>query len=454
MKQIVYFSRIFVGGLFVISGLIKANDPLGFSYKLGEYFEESALGLPFLEPYALGLAMLACLAEIVLGFAVIFGGKMKLATWSLLGLTVFFAWLTLYTATCDPSGTYTVMVDGQAVQRGVTCVTDCGCFGDAMKGSIGRSLTPWESFYKDLILFIFLIPIFFQAVLGKGIELNTSREDKFMLPLSLAFMALLSWVFTWYFPIIFALIIFLGYLLIKKVKSNSDWTIASFTSLASLLFMYICYAYLPVRDYRPYAVDKSIPEQMKSAEELGLEAPVYIYDYTMVNTVSGEEKVITSQAYMDEKWWENKEWTLDKTKTGDAYKIKDGYEPPIADFSLQSLEGDESNYMILENEAPVLLVVNYDVQKASSDMTEVSALMAEAESMGVEVYGLSASPSESIDAFRHEYQLAFPYLQGDEKVLKTVVRSNPGLLLVQDGFIKGKWSAKEVPSIEEIKALQ
>jgi uncharacterized membrane protein YphA (DoxX/SURF4 family) len=146
MRTFLLICRLIVGPLFIVSGLIKANDPLGFSYKLEEYFAESALNLPFLEPFALTLAVLACLAEIVLGFAVIVGGRMKLATASLMVLTIFFGWLTAYTATCDPNGTYTVLVNGVEETRSVTCVTDCGCFGDAMKGSVGRSLTPWESF--------------------------------------------------------------------------------------------------------------------------------------------------------------------------------------------------------------------------------------------------------------------------------------------------------------------
>ena len=94
------------------------------------------------------------------GFAILFGAKIRLATWSLLILTLFFGWLTAYTATCNPSGTYTILENGVEVVKSVTCVTDCGCFGDAMKGSIGRSLTPWESFSKDMILLVFLLPIF------------------------------------------------------------------------------------------------------------------------------------------------------------------------------------------------------------------------------------------------------------------------------------------------------
>ena len=80
MKYFLFFCRIVVGATFIVSGLVKANDPLGFSYKLEEYFAESALNLTFLEPAALFLAILACLAEVVLGFAVLVGGRMRLAT--------------------------------------------------------------------------------------------------------------------------------------------------------------------------------------------------------------------------------------------------------------------------------------------------------------------------------------------------------------------------------------
>ncbi|HRH39779.1 MAG TPA: DoxX family protein [Flavobacteriales bacterium] len=139
MRALILFCRLIVGSLFIVSGLIKANDPLGFSYKLEEYFAESALNMPFFEPWALGLAILACTAEIVLGFAILFGGRMKVATIAILGLTLFFGWLTAYTATCDPQATYTVMENGVAVEHSVTCVTDCGCFGDADDGSCGAA---------------------------------------------------------------------------------------------------------------------------------------------------------------------------------------------------------------------------------------------------------------------------------------------------------------------------
>ncbi len=448
MKGLLYFCRIFVGSLFVVSGIIKANDPKGFSYKLQEYFAESALNLPFLEDYALILGVLACLAEIVLGFAVIFGGKMKLTTWLLLILTVFFAWLTLYTATCNESDTYMTMINGVSEERPVTCVTDCGCFGDAMKGSLGRSLTPWESFYKDLILGIFLLPIFFSR---SKISLNTIEQDRVLLPGSLIFIALLSWVFGWYFPVIFALVCFAGYLLIKRLKDNADWTIAAMVALLAILFTWYCNQYLPARDYRPYAVDMSIPEGMKTAEELGLKAPVYATDYLLKNKQSGEEKVFRSDVYSSQKLYQD--WDFVEAQ-GESYKVADGYEPLITDFRIEDEQGSDVNDILLDNDKPVLMVISYDVTKAdNAAMKEIGKLTADWEKQGGAIFGISSSPTNEVEISRHENQLAFPVFIGDGKVLKTVVRSNPGLVLMKKGMVLGKWPNTSIPDMEEVNSL-
>jgi len=449
MRALTYLSRIFVGGLFIVSGIIKANDPLGFSYKLQEYFAESALNLPFLEPYALALAILACLAEIVLGFAVIFGAKMPLATWCLLILTVFFGWLTFYTATCDESATYQVMIEGVMESRPVTCVTDCGCFGDAMKGSIGRSLTPWESFYKDLLLFIFILPLFFQR---NKIKMNDDAQDLSILPGAMVIIGLLCWLFGWIFPAVFTGIGFAGYLLMKRTRERPEWFAAAYIALISLIFVFYGIQHLPLKDYRPYAIGKSIPEQMKTAEELGLQAPEYMYEYLMVNTGTGEKMAITSQEYMNDKWWERKDWTQDKEGTKGPFKIKDGYEAPIPDFSMMDMDGSEINYLILEAEKPVLLFITADVKKATKGMDKVGPLADLCIEGGMDVYGLTASPEDAIEELRHEYQLAFPYAFADEKVLKTLVRSNPGIVLMDQGLIKAKYSAEDMPTFEELKA--
>jgi uncharacterized membrane protein YphA (DoxX/SURF4 family) len=136
MKNIItQFSRIFVGALFIISGLIKLNDPVGFSYKLAEYFSEPVFNMPFLEPLALGLAIFLVILEVVLGVMLLVGYKSKITIWSLLLLIVFFTFLTFYSAYFD-------------------VVKDCGCFGDALH------LTPWQSFTKDVVLFFFILILF------------------------------------------------------------------------------------------------------------------------------------------------------------------------------------------------------------------------------------------------------------------------------------------------------
>ncbi len=143
MKNIItQFSRLFVGILFIISGLIKLNDPLGFSYKLAEYFGEPVFNLPFLVPYSLALALFLVILEVVLGVMLLIGYRSKNTLLSLLILVVFFSFLTFYSAYFD-------------------VVKDCGCFGDALH------LTPWQSFTKDIVLLFFILILFFNQKLVK-----------------------------------------------------------------------------------------------------------------------------------------------------------------------------------------------------------------------------------------------------------------------------------------------
>ncbi|MFI1743593.1 BT_3928 family protein [Thalassobellus sediminis] len=136
MKALVNISRILVGTLFIFSGFIKLNDPLGFSYKLQEYFSQDVLNIPSLEPYALMISVLVVVFEVVLGIFLLIGYKPKFTVWSLLGMIVFFTFLTFYAAYFDK-------------------VKDCGCFGDFLK------LTPWESFTKDVVLLFLILILFF-----------------------------------------------------------------------------------------------------------------------------------------------------------------------------------------------------------------------------------------------------------------------------------------------------
>ena len=182
------FSKLLVGVLFIVSGFVKANDTLGFSYKLEEYFSAGVLNIEFFIPYAFLLAAGICIAEIVLGVMVLIGARPKFTSWSLLGMIVFFTFLTLYSAYFNK-------------------VTDCGCFGDAVK------LTPWESFAKDIILIFFITTIFFRKNVIKPI-LSIKMENMFLV-------------------------------------------VITFFCFA---FVYHTYNHLPMKDFRPYTIGKSIPE--------------------------------------------------------------------------------------------------------------------------------------------------------------------------------------------------
>src|SRR5690554_6117978 len=148
-KVIVLIARILTGIVFVFSGLIKANDPVGFSYKLQEYFH--VLGLQFLNDSAVIIAVLICSLEVLLGGLLLLGFWRKWVAWGLLLLILFFTFLTFYSAFFE-------------------VVTSCGCFGDAIP------LTPWQSFGKDLVLLALILVIFFNrdairpVISGKGAQ--------------------------------------------------------------------------------------------------------------------------------------------------------------------------------------------------------------------------------------------------------------------------------------------
>lgn len=446
MRIFLLICRILVGATFIISGLIKANDPLGFSYKLEEYFAESALGLPWLAPYAVALAMMACLAEVVLGFAVLVGGRMKLATWSLLVLTLFFGWLTAYTATCDPFSKYEVTVNGITELRDVTCVTDCGCFGDAMKGSLGRPMTPWESFGKDMILLVFVLPLFF---FRKRITFNKWGDDLVLLPLAVLLLAFYCWVFAWWFPLLFTLVVLGGYLLIKRLVEDpkGEWATAAWVALATVAFMWYGLAHLPLRDYRPYAVGKSISEQKLEAKP-----PVNRTYVGYRNKTTGEVKEYnTAESYP----WDDPNYEHVPNSTR-VEVVEPGIASQVQDFILYNADGDDLTEEVLSEPEPVLLIVAKTIGQTRTDcQPAINALAAEAMQAGWKVYGLTSSGYDQSEEFRHSNQNMFEYLTCDEVTLKTVIRSNPGVVLLQQGTVRGKWHCNDVPSFRKAaKALK
>jgi len=209
LKLLVHLSRIFVGAMFIFSGFVKLVDPIGSQYKFEEYFSEGVLNLEFLIPYALPFSILLIIVEIMLGVSLLLGYKSKITTWSLLGITTVFLFLTWYSAYYNK-------------------VTDCGCFGDAIK------LTPWETFWKNVLL-IGLILLLLIGV--KNIKALFSK------------------------------------------RINISLIILSFVSFSYITIHVL--NHLPIIDFRAYAVGKNITEGMEFPED-GSIPPVH--DFMLEDT--------------------------------------------------------------------------------------------------------------------------------------------------------------------------
>lgn len=444
-----YISRVVVGSVFIVSGLIKANDTVGFSYKLEEYFDESALGSfwAMFHDFALPIAMIITVVEVLLGLAVLFGAKAKLSNAALLIMTLFFGWLTWYTASCNDAQT-AAMSAGEEFNR--VCVNECGCFGDALRGSVGRSLTPWESFYKDLTLLFFVIVL---VVESGRIKLNNIRQDIGIFLCALIVIALFGgWLFGWWFPMGFTIIAFLVYLILKQfvLYKHKEWIIAVAMAALSFAFVYYTYHHLPIKDYRPYAVGKNIPEQMKSAEELGLEPTVYANVYTLKHKETGETRSALSTEYLEKKMWD--EWEV-ASASDESIVVQRGYEPPIATFTVNDQDGNDIGSEILNREGFSFLLIAYDIEATSEEVQpEINEFAQLAQSDDIPFFGISSSSYDVVEDFRHLHQNFFPYYSADEIFLKTIIRSNPGLLLMKDGTILAKWAYPDIPAYREVKA--
>jgi uncharacterized membrane protein YphA (DoxX/SURF4 family) len=358
------FSRFFVGGLFIFSGLIKLNDPVGTQIKLEEYFEvftqDFGSFFHLFIPYALEIGMILIVLEISLGVAVLILYKMNYTTIVLLGLMVFFTFLTFYSAYFNK-------------------VTDCGCFGDAIK------LTPWQSFYKDIVLMIFVLHLFWYR-----------RE----------------------------------YVQVLRTRAGN----AAILFVIGLSFFLGIYAvrHLPFIDFRAYKVGNNIPLQMKPEEQPQIE---YIFDK--------DGKEVRSEKFLTE----DEGYTYK-----DSHVLNEGKSvAKITDFAVSDEDGNDVTASAFEG-VKLLFVIN-DASKANtSNIDRIRDLIRSLDGE-VQMMILTASGPADIDAFRHEHQLAALYYFTDATVLKTIVRSNPGITLWVDGTVKGKWHYNDTPDPSDILRL-
>ena len=553
-----YVSRILVGSLFIVSGLIKANDPLGFSYKLEEYFEDGALAfrikerfsapsfsLEFLVDYALFFSILICIVEIVLGVLVIIGGKIRFTSWMLLLTMIFFTFLTWHTANCDPNkkfidrDTYAQndpvglekiqdaksnkeikivsKINGEIVvdeMKQPQCVSDCGCFGDAMKGSVGRSLTPSESLWKDYILVYFVIWIFISQ---RTILPNTTKQNAYIIPISLLVVLFFSYVFGWYFPVVFALICILAALWINRAGGKylaNYWASAGVVILICLLFTSYVLNYDAVKDYRPFAEGSNLKEKMND----GIEGK-YLNMLVYKNLKTGETKEYegSSSAYINSKIWEKtKEWKYDTMVTKEVIptrlpSITTDFNPSVninelgkneiqfpfikkqlsnkmidgvivldkenqseLSVSLKEFEEsytDTSFYKLIrktkvENSelqdisirdyiinAPTIFVLSSNKLSDATldDQQKIIHISRKLKAKKIPFVLICNADRATMNQWRRKNGLKIPAFSLDEKVAKAIARANPSLLIIQNGIVKGKYPNKSIPSFEWIE---
>jgi len=359
-------SRFFVGGLFIFSGLIKLNDPIGTKIKMEEYFgvfaDDFGSFFELFVPISLEIGMIMIILEIVLGVAVLIFYRMNITTVLLLLLMVFFTFLTFYSAYFNK-------------------VTDCGCFGDAIK------LTPWESFIKDVILMIPVLHLF--------------------------------WYRKTYTPVL---------------RTREGHAVVVAATVLSLFLGVYAIRHLPFIDFRAYRVGNHIPSQMQPEEQ-----PVF--EYVFIRKDNGQE--VRSEKYLMD--------TTQFTYQSVVQLNEDKTRPKITDYAVTSVDGDDVTQETFQGVK--LFFIIYDVKKASvNNIDDIVKLSRDLDGK-VEMMVLTASGASEFEAFRHEYQLAVPYYFADATVLKTIIRSNPGITLWVDGTVKGMWHHNDTPDAAEVLEL-
>ena len=351
-----------LGALFIFSGLVKLNDPVGTAYKLEEYFEVFAVDFGsfflYFKNAARTLSIVLSSLEVILGVALLLRWYLRQTLWVLLALLVFFAFLTFYSAAFNK-------------------VTDCGCFGDFIK------LTPWVSFLKNVFLLVLWGIVFFNQR-------------------------------------------FLRHAFVQGTPGIMTMTFASAIAIGIGVR---ALGHLPYFDFLPYKVGNDIGKLMKP------NAPLR-YKYVMEK--NGETKDFTT--YPDSTW---------TYKSMVALNPEDS--PKITDFRVWNDEGDYTPELLRGNK---LVLIIQDVDKADRDRYAlINKLLNDAKDSRRNITSLiitSSSPAE-FDVFRHNANFAVPFYYADATVLKSIIRSNPGFLLLKDGTVRGKYHYHDIPSIGKVE---
>lgn len=457
------FLQNFTGVLFIISGFVKAIDPLGTAYKMEQYFTEfeytfaetsfSFLSplFPFLSSISIWFSVAMIIFEIILGVMLILGHKPRLTSWLFLLLVVFFTLLTGFTYLTGyvPSdGNFFSFASWGPYTSSNMKVTDCGCFGDFIR------LEPKISFYKDVFL---LIPAIYFVFRHRDMhQLFTNRTR--------------SWI-----------IGILTVLLFIFCLRNFLWG-------------------LPVIDFRPFKVGTNLYEKKTAEEEAA--ASVQIVAWKLQNNSSGEIVELQNAEYMNalkEGKYPKSEWTVvEQVKTEPAIAPT-----KVSEFSVIDRDGYDVAEDILSDTGHVFLIVAYKLKGESETqemmvpdtvwstdtvllntgmstivrsidtiqtrqelkeiyiwdesylkkyVEQVNPLMKHVMDQGAKVYATAGGASaDKIAAFREAIGSPYEWYESDDILLKTIIRSNPGVVHLKGGTVVEMWHIRNLPDQLSLK---
>ncbi len=357
--------RIFIGLVFIFSSVVKGIDPVGTAYRVEDYLV--VFGWTGILHFSLAIALLVIISEFLLGVAFLFKAVMKLAIPAIVLMMAFFTVVTYFDAVNN-------------------WVPDCGCFGDAVK------LTNLQTFYKNIILVIFLLPFIFRfGIYGK-------RK---------------VYLYEWLIVIIFG---------------------AGFT-----FFVSYNYNHLPVVDFRNWKEGRSLKSDNSGKEK------VYV---TYKNKSTGETKEFLAPNYPwnDSVWMS--QWTFVDQRIDDSQVIKK------YDLQIEDTLGNNLTKEIVENPDYQLIIVSCYLNEADDDgLKKLHDIVSYADSRGISIVLLTASESDEITKVLKEYGLNVPAFFADDIQLKAMIRSNPGLILLHDGTVVKKWHYNDFPSEGQLKEI-
>lgn len=360
---IVNVCRIAIAITFVLSGFVKAVDPLGTQYKIADYAE--AMGLQAYAPDLLTLlASIGISAvEFLLGICLLFAIHRRVASKLIVMLMTVMTALTLWLALANP-------------------ISDCGCFGDALK------LTNWETLWKNVALLIAAIIV--------------SRHPLRMF---------------------------------RFVSLTNQWIVMNFSTLFILTIAGYSLYKLPPFDFRPYHVGANIKEGM----QIPADAEQPQFETTFVMEKNGEVREFTIDNYPDSTW------IFIESKT---VQISEGYVPPITDFSITTADtGEDITDSVLNYKGYTFLLIAPHLENADdSNLDLINQIHDYAVEYGYRFYCLTASGKEGIDYWTNITGAEYQYYHTDEITLKTIVRSNPGLVLLKDATVISKRSHNDLPT--------